>query len=32
MKNWNVCRIDGSVSQEDRKEAIEKFNEDPEYK
>lgn len=30
LRGWNVCRIDGSVSQEDRRKQIKDFNEDPE--
>ena len=32
LRKWNVCRIDGSVSQEDRRQQIKDFNEDPDYK
>ncbi|KAI1877096.1 uncharacterized protein JN550_001168 [Neoarthrinium moseri] len=32
LRNWKVCRIDGSVSQTDRREQISSFNEDPEFK
>lgn len=32
LRNWNVCRIDGSVSQENRRTQIHDFNNDPNYK
>ncbi|KAI0431634.1 SNF2 family N-terminal domain-containing protein [Xylaria sp. FL1042] len=32
LRKWNVCRIDGSVSQEDRRQQIKDFNEDPDHK
>ncbi|KAK6087523.1 iswi chromatin-remodeling complex atpase isw2 [Seiridium cupressi] len=32
LRKWNVCRIDGSVAQADRREEIRSFNEDPEFK
>ena len=32
LRRWNVCRIDGSVSQEDRRRQIKDFNEDPDFK
>ncbi|KAL6359211.1 hypothetical protein LRP88_06631 [Fusarium phalaenopsidis] len=32
LRGWNVCRIDGSVSQESRRTQIADFNTDPEYK
>ncbi|KAI5861933.1 SNF2 family N-terminal domain-containing protein [Durotheca rogersii] len=32
LRQWNVCRIDGSVSQEDRRQQIKEFNENPDYK
>ncbi|CAM1503298.1 Fc.00g080740.m01.CDS01 [Cosmosporella sp. VM-42] len=32
LRGWNVCRIDGGVSQDDRRMQIKEFNEDPEYK
>ncbi|KAH7143759.1 SNF2 family N-terminal domain-containing protein [Dactylonectria macrodidyma] len=32
LRGWQVCRIDGSVSQESRREQISQFNTDPEYK
>ncbi|TRX96951.1 hypothetical protein FHL15_002257 [Xylaria flabelliformis] len=32
LRGWNVCRIDGSVSQQERREQIKDFNEDPEHK
>ncbi|KAI1361774.1 SNF2 family N-terminal domain-containing protein [Xylaria arbuscula] len=32
LRKWNVCRIDGSVSQEDRRQQIKDFNEDRDYK
>lgn len=31
LRGWNVCRIDGSVSQESRREQIRDFNNDPAY-
>lgn len=31
MREWNVCRIDGSVAQDDRRQQIEDFNKDPTY-
>ncbi|KAH8681518.1 ISWI chromatin-remodeling complex ATPase ISW2 [Xylariales sp. PMI_506] len=32
LRRWNVCRIDGSVAQVDRREQIKNFNEDPDFK
>lgn len=32
LRGWNVCRIDGSVSQESRRTQIADFNNDSEYK
>ncbi|KAJ4319242.1 putative ATPase [Fusarium piperis] len=32
LRGWNVCRIDGSVSQESRRTQIADFNTDSEYK
>ncbi|KAK9468494.1 P-loop containing nucleoside triphosphate hydrolase protein [Lipomyces arxii] len=32
LRGWKVCRLDGRVSQEDRKDQIDQFNEDPKYK
>ncbi|KAI0520811.1 SNF2 family N-terminal domain-containing protein [Xylaria bambusicola] len=32
LRKWNVCRIDGSVAQDDRRQQIKDFNEDPDYK
>ena len=32
LRDWNVCRIDGSVSQVERRDQIKHFNEDPEFK
>ncbi|KAI9683443.1 MAG: hypothetical protein M1829_005515 [Trizodia sp. TS-e1964] len=32
LKGWNVCRIDGSVAQEDRRLQIKSFNHDPEFR
>jgi ATP-dependent DNA helicase len=32
LRGWNVCRIDGSVSQGSRREQIHNFNKDPDYK
>jgi ATP-dependent DNA helicase len=32
IRGWKVCRIDGQVKQEDRREYIKAFNTDPEYK
>lgn len=31
LRGWNVCRIDGSVSQESRREQIRDFNNDSSY-
>jgi ATP-dependent DNA helicase len=30
LRHWNVCRIDGGVAQEDRRQRIKEFNENPE--
>lgn len=32
LRGWNVCRIDGSVAQDDRRQQIKDFNTDPEHK
>lgn len=32
LRNWPVCRIDGSVAQEDRQRQIKEFNSDPDFK
>lgn len=32
LRGWKVCRIDGGVSQVERRDQIKKFNEDPKYK
>ena len=32
LRGWNVCRIDGSVSQEDRQNQIREFNTNPDFK
>ncbi|KPM35457.1 hypothetical protein AK830_g11120 [Neonectria ditissima] len=32
LRDWNVCRIDGSVSQDSRGKQIHAFNHDPDYK
>lgn len=32
LRKWIVCRIDGSVSQEERQRQIKEFNEDPDFK
>ncbi|KAI1817486.1 SNF2 family N-terminal domain-containing protein [Poronia punctata] len=32
LRGWNVCRIDGSVSQDDRRSQIKSFNEDSGYR
>lgn len=32
LRKWNVCRIDGSVAQADRREQIRAFNEDLDFK
>ncbi len=32
LRKWPVCRIDGSVSQDERRQQIEVFNGDPDYK
>ncbi|KAI0438747.1 SNF2 family N-terminal domain-containing protein [Xylaria telfairii] len=32
LRRWNVCRIDGGVSQQERRQQIKDFNEDPEHK
>jgi ATP-dependent DNA helicase len=32
LRGWNVCRIDGSVAQDDRRQQIKAFNEDPDFK
>ncbi|CAG8949577.1 hypothetical protein HYFRA_00007810 [Hymenoscyphus fraxineus] len=32
LRGWNVCRIDGSVAQDDRRQQIKEFNENPDFK
>ncbi|RYO77074.1 hypothetical protein DL766_009931 [Monosporascus sp. MC13-8B] len=32
LRKWNVCRIDGSVAQDDRRQQIRDFNEDPDHR
>ncbi|KAK4184833.1 putative ATP-dependent helicase [Podospora australis] len=32
LRNWPVCRIDGGIAQDDRRQQIEDFNSDPELK
>ena len=32
LRNWNVCRIDGSVKAGDRQEQIDAFNSEPEHR
>jgi len=32
LREWIVCRIDGSVSQEERQRQIKEFNENPDFK
>lgn len=32
LRKWKACRLDGSVSQESRRDQIKEFNEDPEFK
>lgn len=32
LRRWNVCRIDGSVAQDDRRQQIKEFNSNPDYK
>jgi ATP-dependent DNA helicase len=32
LRNWNVCRIDGSVAQDDRRLQIKEFNENPDFR
>ncbi|KAF9872346.1 hypothetical protein CkaCkLH20_10173 [Colletotrichum karsti] len=32
LRKWNVCRLDGSVSQESRRDQIKEFNENPDFK
>ncbi|KAF4817456.1 putative ATP-dependent helicase IRC5 [Colletotrichum siamense] len=32
LRKWNVCRLDGSVSQESRRDQIKEFNENPEFR
>lgn len=32
LKKWNVCRIDGGVAQEDRRQQIKEFNENPDFR
>lgn len=31
LRKWNVCRIDGSVAQDDRRQQIKEFNTNPEF-
>lgn len=32
LRGWNVCRIDGSVAQDDRRQQIKEFNENPDFR
>ena len=32
LRKWKVCRIDGSVAQDDRRQQIKEFNENPDYR
>ncbi|KAG6041334.1 hypothetical protein E4U41_004864 [Claviceps citrina] len=32
LRGWNVCRIDGSVAQDDRRRQIHDFNSDPQHR
>lgn len=32
LRKWNICRIDGSVAQDDRRQQIKEFNTNPDYK
>ncbi|KAF7868547.1 hypothetical protein EAF04_005078 [Stromatinia cepivora] len=32
LRGWKVCRIDGSVAQDFRRQQIKEFNEDPDFK
>lgn len=32
LRGWKICRIDGGVSQDDRRQQIKAFNKDDEYK
>ncbi|GKT45220.1 lymphoid-specific helicase [Colletotrichum spaethianum] len=32
LRKWNACRLDGSVSQESRRDQIKEFNENPAFK
>lgn len=32
LRKWKVCRIDGTVAQEDRRKQIKEFNENPDFK
>lgn len=32
LRKWKVCRIDGGVAQDDRRQQIKDFNEDPDFK
>lgn len=32
LRGWNVCRIDGSVAQDDRRAQIAEFNSNPDFK
>ncbi|KAI1431878.1 SNF2 family N-terminal domain-containing protein [Xylaria sp. CBS 124048] len=32
LRGWNVCRIDGGVAQDSRRQQIQDFNEDPDHR
>ena len=32
LRKWNVCRLDGSVAQDERRRQIKEFNEDPDFR
>ncbi|KAI0478587.1 SNF2 family N-terminal domain-containing protein [Xylariaceae sp. FL0804] len=32
LRGWNVCRLDGSVAQDERRRQIKEFNENPNFK
>ncbi len=32
LRKWNVCRIDGGVAQDDRRQQIQEFNKNPDFK
>ncbi|CCF35321.1 SNF2 super family protein [Colletotrichum higginsianum] len=32
LRKWNACRLDGSVSQESRRDQIKEFNQNPDFK